>query len=180
LRTAVFLDRDGVINENRSDYIRSWDQIVFLDSVFTAMRCLAEHSIPVIIVTNQSAVGRGLLAEEEAHGINRRLVEAIEAQGGRISAVYLCPHRPDNACGCRKPAPGMLLQAAAEWDLDLSRSYLVGDALSDIQAARAVGAQGILVKTGRGDAQARLMAHQDWKCPVVNDLGSAVDLILSI
>src|SRR5579871_401094 len=108
MRPAVFLDRDGVINENRSDYVRSWDQIVFLDGVFAALKRLAEHEFPVIVVTNQSAIGRGLLDEVEAHAINRRLTDAVQAQGGRITAAYLCPHHPDVACDCRKPAPGML------------------------------------------------------------------------
>lgn len=178
MRPAVFLDRDGVINENLSDYVCSWDQIVFLDGVFAALRRLNRHEIPVIVVTNQSAVGRGLLEEGVAHAINRRLADAVQMQGGRITAIYLCPHHPDLACACRKPAPGLLLQAASEWDLDLSRSFLVGDAVSDLEAARAVAAQGILVRTGRGEAQAALLAQRNWTCPVLADLGAAVDVIL--
>jgi D-glycero-D-manno-heptose 1,7-bisphosphate phosphatase len=179
MRPAVFLDRDGVINENRSDYVRSWEQIVFIDGVFTALRRLAQVEAPVFVVTNQSAIGRGLLGEAEAHDINRRLAEAIQAEGGRITACYLCPHHPDVACACRKPAPGMLLAAAAEWELDLSRSFLVGDAVSDLEAARAVGTRPILVRTGRGASQADLLAQRDWNCPVASDLSDAVDLILA-
>src|SRR5436190_23406732 len=104
-RAAVFLDRDGVIIENREGYVRSWEDVAFLPGVLGALRRLARLSCAVAIVTNQSPVGRGLLTLEAAEAINRRVVARIEAAGGRIDASYLCPHRPDERCGCRKPAP---------------------------------------------------------------------------
>jgi len=111
--------------------------------------------------------------------INRRVIAEIEAQGGRIDASYVCPHRPDEGCNCRKPAPGMLLRAAKELELDLAHSYAIGDAVSDIEAAQAIGARGILVLTGRGKEQVALLKTKGKaNCLVVADLSAAVDCIL--
>ncbi len=175
-RPAVFLDRDGVIIENRDDYVKSWREVRFLPGAFAAMHRLGTLGYVVVIVTNQSAVGRGLLALADAVRINERIVAAIEAHGGRVDACYLCPHRPEERCACRKPAPGMLLRARDDLGLDLARSYLVGDAVTDIEAAEAVHAQGVLVRTGRGDAEAiRLGNCGSTRCRVVPDLGAALE-----
>jgi D-glycero-D-manno-heptose 1,7-bisphosphate phosphatase len=156
-RPAIFLDRDGVLIENRDDYVLAWDDVVWLPGAREALAQLRDAPFAVVIVTNQSAVGRRLITPQAAAGINARLVEAIRAAGGRIDGVYLCPHTDADGCDCRKPAPGLLLRAAAELDLDLERSLLIGDALSDIIAARAAGVGwAALVRTGRGRAQERL------------------------
>ena len=177
-RPAVFLDRDGVINKNRADYVKSWSEVEFLPAVFDALRRLAETDRAVVLVTNQSAVGRGIISKERANSINQRIVEAIRSQGGRVDGSYLCPHHPDDNCECRKPRPGMLLQAADELGLDLGRSYFIGDAITDMQAADAAGVQGILVLTGRGQSQARkASAPLPW--PMASDLESAIDDILN-
>jgi D-glycero-D-manno-heptose 1,7-bisphosphate phosphatase len=110
-----------------------------------------------VIITNQSAVGRGIISPEQATEINDQLLTVIEQAGGRIDAVFMCIHAPQQGCECRKPRPGLILQAASELKLDLQRSYLIGDALSDIQAGRNAGiTRNILVKTGRGEKQSRL------------------------
>jgi D-glycero-D-manno-heptose 1,7-bisphosphate phosphatase len=179
-RPAIFLDRDGVVCENRSDYVKSWAEVAFLPGAFDALRRLTGADFAIVLVTNQSAVGRGIISYEEATAINRRVVETIRTVGGRIDGAYLCPHHPDANCACRKPRPGLLLQAADELDLDLGRSYLVGDAVSDMQAADAAGVRGIMVLTGRGREQVREAGLADaspW--PVVADLGAAVDYILN-
>jgi D-glycero-D-manno-heptose 1,7-bisphosphate phosphatase len=107
-----------------------------------------------VIVTNQSAVGRGLISLETADEINNRLIQLIHHHGGRVDAVYMCPHRPDDGCFCRKPKPGLLIQAAKDLSLDLSRSWMIGDALSDILAGQTAGVrQAILLMTGRGKDQ---------------------------
>jgi D-glycero-D-manno-heptose 1,7-bisphosphate phosphatase len=179
-RPAVFLDRDGVIIENRSDYVKSRLEVSFLPGAREALQRLSRSEHAIVMVTNQSAVGRGMISLEEAMEINRHVIAAIEAQGGRVDAWYVCPHHPDERCDCRKPAPGMLLRAAEELGLDLARSYLVGDAVSDIQAGWAVGVQGILVLTGRGSEQVTLLRRENEKhCPVVADLNGALDYILS-
>ena len=178
-RAAVFLDRDGVLIANVDSYVRTLADVRFLPGVFDALLRLAESAYAIVIVSNQSAVGRGLMTAESARDINDRVVAEIAAAGGRIDAAYLCLHSPVDACSCRKPAPGLLLQAEAELGLNLAESYLVGDAASDIAAARAAGARGILVRTGRGEIQETLLDARDGAgTPIVRDLGAAVDRIL--
>ena len=179
MQPAVFLDRDGVIIENRSDYVKSWEEVRFLPGASEALRRMGRSEYALVLVTNQSAVGRGIISLEQAMEINRRVIAEIKAGGGRIDASYLCPHRPDEGCGCRKPAPGMLFQAAKELELDLARSYAIGDAASDIEAAQAARVHGILVLTGRGKKQVALLKMKGKaNCPVVADLSAAVDYIL--
>jgi len=179
-RPAVFLDRDGVLNQNRADYVRTWEQVEFLPGVFEAMQRLAGSPFMVVVVTNQSAVGRGLMTVEGLAAINGGIVQQVQQAGGRIDAVYTCPHRPDEGCPCRKPRPGMLLQAAQDLGIDLERSYLVGDAISDMEAALSAGCQPVMVRTGRGRKQAAGLADNGLEAvPVVADLGEAVDLILN-
>ena len=170
---AIFLDRDGVIIENRDRYVRAWADVVFLPGALAALARLSRAPLAVVIVTNQSAVGRGLLSEAEAESINNRLLEAIRAAGGRVDASYLCPHIDADGCDCRKPAPGLLRRAAADLDLDLPRSILIGDALSDLAAGRAAGVGRVaLVRTGRGAAQERLAAGQ--RLDVFDNLAGAL------
>ena len=177
---AIFLDRDGVLIENRPDYVKAWEEVEIFPHTFDAMRKLAQTGLPIVMVTNQSAVGRGIITASFVDEIHRRLIAEVEANGGRIDAGYFCPHHPQETCECRKPSPGMLWQAAQEWDLDLSASFLVGDAVSDIETAHAVGTQGILVRTGRGEEQVPLLAqHADWNTPVVADLDTAASYILA-
>jgi D-glycero-D-manno-heptose 1,7-bisphosphate phosphatase len=179
LRSAIFLDRDGVIIENRPDHVKSWAEVQFLDGAFEALRRLAASSAAVVIISNQGAVGRGLMALETAWELQNRIVAEIREQGGRIDGSYICPHHPNDGCDCRKPAPGMILQAAGELDLDLSRSWLVGDAVTDLMAAQAAGISAVLVKTGRGADQQQLLAKPSggsW--PIAADLPAAVDFIL--
>ena len=153
LTPAIFLDRDGVINANRADYVKSWAEFEFLPGALAAIRTLSALEWPIIVVTNQSAVGRDIITRADVEDIHQRMVAAIRRAGGRITEVRYCPHRPEDHCRCRKPRPGMLLDAAQQWGLDLRRSVLVGDAMSDILAAHAVGATPILVLTGRGSEQ---------------------------
>ncbi|HHH41379.1 MAG TPA: HAD family hydrolase [Chloroflexi bacterium] len=147
---AVFLDRDGVICHNRDDHVKGWDEFVFLPRAKKALAKLAQLDLPVIVITNQAIINRGMVPAATVEEIHRRMVQEVRAAGGRIDRVYYCPHRPDEGCGCRKPRPGLLLQAAAELGIDLKGSYLVGDAWTDIQAGLAVGAQPLMVLTGRG------------------------------
>lgn len=148
-RPAVFLDRDGVINHNRSDYVKSWKEFVFLPGALEAIARLAASAYAVVVVTNQSAIGRGIIPVAAVDDIHRRMVKRVRSAGGRIDAVSLCPHQPDEGCLCRKPAPGMLREAAGQLSLDLSAAYLVGDAESDMMAAHAAGCCPVLVMSGR-------------------------------
>lgn len=176
---AVFLDRDGVINENRDDYVKSWDEFIFLPTSLRAFRRLAQAELLVIVVSNQSAINRGIVNKNTVEEINRRMVDEIERFGGRVDAIFYCMHRPDEGCDCRKPSPGLLLQAAACHDLDLDECYLVGDALSDIAAGQSVGCKNILVLTGRGKKElASVQAPECDDFHVADDLGVAIEYIL--
>jgi D-glycero-D-manno-heptose 1,7-bisphosphate phosphatase len=151
---AIFLDRDGVLIENRSDYVRDWSQVKIIPEAIRALSLAPIKKYKVVIVTNQSIVGRGLILLQTAQEINQRLIDLIRDHGGQIDAVYMCPHKPEDGCSCRKPLPGLLLQAAKDLSLDLQRSWMIGDAWSDVQAGEAAGIRGtILLKTGRGTEQ---------------------------
>ena len=154
---AIFLDRDGVLIENRPSYILRWEDVHLFPQALTALARATCSPWKIVLVTNQSAIGRGLISLEMAWEINRRLVSVIEQAGGRIDGVYMCPHAPQDSCACRKPKPGLLLQAAQELSLDLSQSLVIGDTLSDLQAGQAAGVhQTVLVRTGLGAIQAVL------------------------
>lgn len=157
MHPAIFIDRDGVIIENRADYVRTWRDVSIFPDALTALARLAASPYKIVIVTNQSGIGRGLIPPRTAEQINQRLLGIIHAAGGRIDGVYLCPHTPEENCACRKPRPGLILQAGRELSLDLSHSIMIGDALSDIQAGQAAGiSRNVLVLTGRGYDQSQL------------------------
>lgn len=178
-RPAIFLDRDGVINENRIDYVKSWDEFVFMPGALNALCLLAKSEYAIIVVSNQSAVGRGLVEIETVESIHKRMQDTIGLHNGRIDAIYYCPHTPHAGCDCRKPSPGLLQRAAYELNLDLLSSWLIGDAFSDIEAGFAVGCSSILVLTGRGQEQYPLLRQRRFKhVPVVANLPQAVALIL--
>ena len=149
-RPAIFLDRDGVIIENREEYVRSWADVSFIPGALSALAAMADSPYAMVVVTNQAGIGRGLIPLAEAEAINHRVLAEIARAGGRIDAAYICPHKPEDDCDCRKPRPGMLLRAARELNLDLPRSWMIGDALTDIQAGETAGARALLVLTGRG------------------------------
>lgn len=173
-RRAVFLDRDGTINVNRPDHVKSLDEFELLPGAIEAIRLLSTTPLAIIIVTNQSAINRGLAPAETVDAINGRLAAAVRAGGGRLDGVYYCPHRPDEQCECRKPRPGLLLQAQAQHDLDLADSYVVGDAVTDVDLALAAGCRPVLVLTGRGGAQrSRLTPEQERVTHVAADLAEA-------
>lgn len=179
VQPAVFLDRDGVIIQNRADYVRAWDHVEFLAGAVEALRRLAASEYNVVVVTNQSAVGRGIMSAEVMQAINAGVVERVQDAGGRIDAVYTCVHRPEDGCLCRKPQPGMLLTAAQDLGLDLGRSFLIGDAVTDIDAALSAGCRPLMVRTGRGEAQlAKLPQAVKDRVPIFADLDGAVRWIL--
>ena len=154
MHPAILLDRDGVLIENRSDYVRDWSHVKIIPEAIHALSLTPARNYKIVIVTNQSAIGRGLVRPENAEEINRRLVKLIQDHGGQVDGVYICPHKPDDDCFCRKPRPGLLLQAANELSLDLQRSWMIGDAWSDVQAGQRAGVRHtILLKTGRGTEQ---------------------------
>jgi D-glycero-D-manno-heptose 1,7-bisphosphate phosphatase len=167
---AIFLDRDGVLIENKADYIRDWSHVILLPEALRALSLSEIKNYRVVIVTNQSAVGRGLISLKTAEEINDRLIRTIREQGGQVDGLFMCPHKPDDDCSCRKPKPGLLLRAARELSLDLLRSWMIGDAWSDLQAGEAAGVrQSILVRTGRGAEQALRSHSEDITSPLIFD-----------
>jgi D-glycero-D-manno-heptose 1,7-bisphosphate phosphatase len=178
---AIFLDRDGVIIKNQERYVRSWKDVEFLPHSLQALEQLSQTKYKIIIISNQSAIGRGFLSSEKAGHINQRVVETISTVGGRIDGLYICPHTANDHCDCRKPLPGLIFRAASNLSIDLPSSVLIGDALSDIQAGFAAGIQTlILVKTGLGNSQ--LHSPQIDKYPnlvITDDLQSATKIIHS-
>ena len=158
-RTGVFLDRDDTLIRDRI-YLSDPDGIEILPGVPQALRVLNERGIPVIVATNQSGIARGFLDEELLAAIHVRLLDLLLRQGARIDAIYHCPHHPEGTvneytrtCSCRKPQPGMLLEAARDFCLDLSKCYMIGDKPEDIETIHRVGGTGILVRTGTMDVQ---------------------------
>jgi D-glycero-D-manno-heptose 1,7-bisphosphate phosphatase len=176
---AVLLDRDGVINRERANYVRNWHEFEFLPTALSALARLAMLPQPILVVSNQSAIGRGLVTRATVDDIHCQLKEQAEACGGRIDRFYLCPHHPDEGCICRKPKPGLLLQAAQDFSLDLSQCVFIGDSITDYQAAKAVGCRCILVRTGRQGSMLHLMLSDKSQPPIVPNLNAAVSMILA-
>jgi histidinol-phosphate phosphatase family protein len=172
--SAIFLDRDGVINVHRTGYVKSWQDFKFLPRVLTAFRRLDEMPYAVIVVSNQSVVGRGLATKHVVDGIHHRMMKEIRSNGGRIDEVVYCPHRPEEHCTCRKPSPEMLLQVSSENNLDIASSFFIGDSPSDVEAAVAAGCTPVLVLTGRGKTSENQITRQYPGLIVVQDLLAAV------
>ncbi len=181
---AIFLDRDGTINRERADYVKSWHEYEWLPGAQEALALLAQQGAPILIVTNQSAVGRGILEMSTLDAIHAQVQVEAAAAGGRIDRFFVCPHTPAQQCGCRKPQPGLLQQAAAQYNLDLARCVMIGDAITDLQAAAAAGCPCILVRTGRqGASLSALVAALPGplaQTPILDDLGSAARQLLAV
>jgi D-glycero-D-manno-heptose 1,7-bisphosphate phosphatase len=149
VRHAVMLDRDGVIIRNRADYVRDWSEVEIIPGALEGLALLAQRGHRVFVVTNQSAVGRGLMSMTELQAIHERLKREVEVGGGHIDGFLVCPHAPYDGCACRKPAPGLLHAARDDHGVDLGNCYLVGDHETDVAAATAAGCPSILVQSGR-------------------------------
>lgn len=147
----VILDRDGVINYDSAEYIKSPSEWIPYPSSLKAIAQLKNTGHQVVVATNQSGVGRGYYSLEMLHKIHEKMQDALKAYGVTLDGIYFCPHTPDDQCACRKPKPGMLLQIARDFNVDLAQAILVGDSLRDIQAAQAVNCKAVLVKTGKGE-----------------------------
>jgi D-glycero-D-manno-heptose 1,7-bisphosphate phosphatase len=179
LRPAVFLDRDGTIAEEVG-YLNHASRFRMFPFVAAAICRLNEAGLPVVVVTNQSGVGRDYFPESLVHSVNEMMKKELAAANAQIDAVYYCPHTSADHCDCRKPKSGMLERAAKELLLDLARSFVVGDRYGDVELARNVRARSILVRTGYGEGElawhsAKWPAQPDF---VAEDLSKAADWIL--
>lgn len=146
---AVFLDRDGVIIEEKV-FIHNPEDVILINGAAEAIKRLSSMRLRVIVVTNQSGIGRGLFLKEDYQKVEERIDSLLRRSGASIDVSYYCPHAPREDCNCRKPRPGMAFQAVRDLNVDLSGSFVVGDKRSDMEFARAIGAKGILVRTGYG------------------------------
>ncbi|MCB0306632.1 MAG: D-glycero-beta-D-manno-heptose 1,7-bisphosphate 7-phosphatase [Calditrichaeota bacterium] len=186
---AAFLDRDGTLNVDVG-YPDSLEKIVLIPGAVEAVQLLNRAGYAVVVVSNQSGVARGYFDEARVQAINRGVAEMFAQAGARIDGFYYCPHLPEaavaryrRACGCRKPAPGMLQKAVREMHLDLARSLIIGDKYSDIAAGKALGLQAVLVRTGEGPRQhARYGADDAIPQPdyIADDVLAAVRWLLKV
>jgi D-glycero-D-manno-heptose 1,7-bisphosphate phosphatase len=148
---AIFIDRDGVINCRRpDDYVLDWSQFVFLPGIRTALKQLASLGLPMIVISNQAAVGKGLLDPARLKEITDKMQQALLEDGTPLAAAYYCTHRSDENCLCRKPKPGLLQTAADDFNIEQSRSIFIGDSDTDVQAARAAGCASLLLGSDIG------------------------------
>lgn len=178
---AIFLDRDGVIIED-VDHISKQEQVKMIGKSAEAIAML-NGKYKVIIISNQAAVGRGMCTENDAHLVNNKVLELLAENKARIDSTYMCFHHPEKGvgdykqdCSCRKPKPGMILQAASEFNIDIKNSYLIGDKTSDIKAGNSAGLNTILVKTGCAGKDG--LCHDAVPSNVAEDLYSAAQIIL--
>ena len=161
LKKIVFLDRDGVINRDSPDYIKTWEEFEFLPGSLDAVALLSRNGFAVIVITNQSPIGRGMIEEKTLSRTHRLMSEAVAAHGGKIEAIFFCPHTPEEGCDCRKPMPGLVFKARDRYGIDLSGTVFVGDSAKDIECARNAGCgRSILVKTGNGAEAAKALAER--------------------
>lgn len=185
MKRAVFLDRDGVITQEPPYYAHEVSQLELIPGAAEAIHRLNERGFLVVVVSNQAGIARGYYGEAELVSFNRAMEEKLAVAGAHIDAFYFCPHHPEAGlgellqdCQCRKPKPGMLLKAAADLDIDLGRSFMVGDRATDIEAGKRAGCVTLLVLTGYG---AEELGKNKVACDhVASDLAAAVGLILGV
>lgn len=181
---AIFLDRDGTINEDLN-FLSSPEQVVLIDGSAEAIREANNLGLKVIVFTNQSGIARGYFTEEDLHRIHKRLDELLAEKGARIDAYYYCPHHPTEGngeyrveCECRKPKDGMLWRASREQNVDLKNSFVIGDRCIDIQAGKTAGAVTILVLTGYGKEEYEKCKGENFEPDfIAQNLKEAIDIV---
>ena len=175
----IILDRDGVINEDSDDYIKSPDEWIPIPGSLEAVARLNHAGYSVAIASNQSGIARGYFSLETLAAMNVKMNDMLAPLGGRIDAMFFCPHGPSDGCDCRKPKPGMLIDIGNRFQTSLEKVLFVGDNINDIKAAQAAGAKPIVVKTGKGEQTASLIAENNsMNIPVYEDLADVVNFIL--
>jgi len=180
LKKVVFLDRDGTINRDSTNYIKSWAEFEFLPESLAALKKLNQNGFTAIVITNQSALPRNLISREELDYLHVMMRKQIADGGGQIKDIFFCPHMPDDGCNCRKPQAGLIMQAHDKYTIDLKSAVMIGDSAKDIECARNAGCgQAVLVKTGNGpEAEGELAARgitPDYKA---EHLGEAVEWLV--
>jgi D-glycero-D-manno-heptose 1,7-bisphosphate phosphatase len=172
----LILDRDGVINEDSDEFIKSPEEWVPIPGSIDAIAQLTKEGYRIVVITNQSGVARGLFDLSTLERMHIKMISMVEMAGGKIEAVFFCPHGPEHGCDCRKPKPGLFHAAASHFDFDLAGVPAIGDSYRDLEAAKAVGALPILVETGKG--LRTLARHPDLDVPVFSNLYEAAQHLL--
>lgn len=176
---AVFIDRDGVICENRPGHIKTLDDFRFLPGALDALALLALSDLAVVVITNQPAIAQGAMSTADLSVIHAHVIDEIRAHGGHVDGIYTCPHDKQGDCECRKPKPGLIVRAARYLEIDRAQSYLVGDSTTDIEAGLAADLRRCyLVLSGRYDGR-DLNGYDSNRLWLVEDLGAAVRCILA-
>ncbi len=176
----VILDRDGVINEDADDYIKSVEEWKPIPGSISAIASLSRAGYKIGVATNQSGLARGYFDEITLANMHALLCALVEAEGGQVDAICYCPHGPDDGCRCRKPAPGLLEQISSELNLPLAGAWYVGDAGKDLELGLALRCRPVLVRTGKGrETEAKLDSATRKSVTIVDDLAAAADLILN-
>ena len=180
LKKVVFLDRDGTINRDSADYIKSREEFEFLPGSLEAIQNLTQHGFANIVITNQSAVPRKLITLKELGAVHLMMIDAAARHGGEIKDIFYCPHLPEDGCDCRKPEPGLLYQARDKYGIDLRTAVMVGDSARDIECARRAGCgKAVLVKSGlKDDVEEELKKKQISLDFVAEDLLDAAEWII--
>jgi D-glycero-D-manno-heptose 1,7-bisphosphate phosphatase len=174
----IILDRDGVINYESKDYIKSPDEWKPIPGSLEAIALLSQAGYTLAVATNQSGVGRGLYSEKTLAAIHEKMCRCLKALGGTIDRIFYCPHHPDDACICRKPATGLFEQIAAYYKVDLKGVIAIGDSLRDIQAARKLACQPMLVLTGNGEQTIQHHLQLQHEIPIFPDLLAVANKLL--
>ncbi|HQQ62819.1 MAG TPA: D-glycero-beta-D-manno-heptose 1,7-bisphosphate 7-phosphatase [Pseudomonadales bacterium] len=179
----VVLDRDGVINEDSDEFVKTVDEWIPIDGSIEAIARLYEHGFTIAVATNQSGIGRGLFTIDDLEDMHEKLLELVRDAGGDIATIVYCPHKPEDLCDCRKPQSGLFDEIAATIGSDLEGAWTIGDSLRDLQAGMARGCKPVLVRTGKGARTEQQLEDDDSgefdDVPVLDNLSEAADYLIS-
>ncbi len=178
MNKLIILDRDGVINKDSDNYIRSVDEWIPIPGSIEAIGRLNKAGYTLAVATNQSGLARGYFEASDLTAMHQKMIDLVHAEGGNFATIKFCPHGPQDHCACRKPAAGMILEIVGELDVDTSNTWVIGDSLRDLQAGQAAGCRTALVLTGKGE---RTLARGDGldNVPVFTDLSDFTDQLLA-
>ena len=177
MNKVVFLDRDGVISKDSPDHIKSWEEFHFLPKSKDGIKLLTENGFNIIVITNQSVIARKMVTKDELEEMHKKMKKEIENHGGKIIKIYYCPHHPDDGCNCRKPKPGLFLKAIKENNIDVSKSYVVGDRIMDVLAGKTIGSKTVIIPSELGLKELKeSKANPDY---IAKDLFDAAEWIIN-
>ncbi len=177
----IFLDRDGVINKDSPDYVKNWSEFEFIPESIEAIKLLTENNFTVIVITNQSIINRKMATPDDLEFTHSMMKKSVKEGGGEIKDIFFCPHKPEEGCKCRKPEPGLILEAKKKYGIDVKNSAMVGDSAKDIECARRAGCRyAVLVRTGKYEqAVSSLEEKKIYPDHTASDLFEAVEWIIA-